>query len=171
VKILLALSYKVQTLPVHSAPFLFILFIFELSYYCCTGRTLWHLQKFLQYIIVEFTAPPFSFILLSPFLEEFQQVSFFHFHTCVHNFSTIFTSYTLSLYPTLSSGYQPADRTCFTFLSSIFERRHFCLYKIATQGVSLWHFHVYMYYYLNWFIPSIFLLSTLVPFLWWLDQV
>jgi hypothetical protein len=34
------------------------------------------------------------------------------------------------------------------------------LYKIAIQGVSLWHFHVYMYYNLNWFIPSIFRLST-----------
>jgi hypothetical protein len=31
----------------------------------------------------------------------------------------------------------------------------------------LWHFHVYMYYNPNWFIPSIFLISTLVPFLWW----
>jgi hypothetical protein len=29
----------------------------------------------------------------------------------------------------------------------------------------LWHFRVYMYYNLNWFISSIFLLSTLVPFL------
>jgi hypothetical protein len=36
------------------------------------GGTLWHLQKFLQcikYIILEFTPPPFSSILPSPFLE------------------------------------------------------------------------------------------------------
>jgi hypothetical protein len=26
------------------------------------------------------------------------------------------------------------------------------LFKIATQEVSLWHFHVYMYYNPNWFI-------------------
>jgi hypothetical protein len=23
---------------------------------------------------------------------------------------------------------------------------HFCLFKIATEGVSLWHLHIYMYY-------------------------
>jgi hypothetical protein len=31
---------------------------------------------------------------------------------------------------------------CFTLQFLIFERKHFCLFKIATQGVSLWHFHV-----------------------------
>jgi hypothetical protein len=41
------------------------------------------------------------------------------------------------------------------------------LFKITIQGISLWHFHVYMYYILNWFVLSIFLLSTLFPFLWW----
>jgi hypothetical protein len=35
--------------------YLLFLFLFLLSYYCCTGDTLWHLQKFWQYIIVEFT--------------------------------------------------------------------------------------------------------------------
>jgi hypothetical protein len=44
------------------------------------------------------------------------------------------------------------------------------LFKIATQRVSMWHFHVYMYYNPNWFISSIFLLSTLVSFLWWFQQ-
>jgi hypothetical protein len=39
---------------------------------------------------------------------------------------------------------------------------YFCLLKITTQGFSLWHFRVNMYYSLNWFV-SIFLLSTLVP--------
>jgi hypothetical protein len=27
--------------------------------------------------------------------------------------------------------YQPLDRTCYTFLFSIFEKRYFCLFKIA----------------------------------------
>jgi hypothetical protein len=37
---------------------------FSLSYYCCTGGTLWHLQKCLQYILVKFTPPSFSFVPL-----------------------------------------------------------------------------------------------------------
>jgi hypothetical protein len=41
----------------------------------------------------------------------------------------------------------------------------------ATQGVSLWHFHVYMYYSPIWFISSVFLISILVPFLWWFQLV
>jgi hypothetical protein len=52
---------------------------------------------------------------------------------------------------------------------SIFEKKYFCLYKIAIQRVSLWLFHVHMYYNLNWFILSIFLLSNLVPFLFYGD--
>jgi hypothetical protein len=46
---------------------------------------------------------------------------------------------------------------------------HFCLFKIAILRVSLWHFHVYVYYNPNCFIFSIFLFSTLVPFLWWVQ--
>jgi hypothetical protein len=40
----------------------------------------------------------------------------------------------------------------------------FFLFKIATQGVSLWHSHVYMNYNPTWFISSVLHLSTLVPF-------
>jgi hypothetical protein len=29
---------------------------------------------------------------------------------------------------------------------------HFCLFKIATHGVSLWHFHVYMYFIYMYFL-------------------
>jgi hypothetical protein len=47
---------------------------------------------------------------------------------------------------------------------------HLCLFKIATQGVFLWHIHVYMYYNPNWFMSSIFLFSTIVCFLWWFQQ-
>jgi hypothetical protein len=43
---------------------------------------------------------------------------------------------------------------------------HFCLLeiKVATLGVSLWYFHVYMYYNPNWFI-SCFSSFYLGPFL------
>jgi hypothetical protein len=55
------------------------------------------------------------------------------------------------------------------------------LFKIAAQGVSLWYVYVYMYIYIyiyiyiiyynpNCFISSIFLLFTLVCFLWWFQQ-
>jgi hypothetical protein len=54
--------------------FYFIL-IFLLSYYCCTGDTLWHLQKFLQYIIVKFT--PSIILLYPPFrLGHFIQLAY-----------------------------------------------------------------------------------------------
>jgi hypothetical protein len=38
------------------------------------------------------------------------------------------------------------------------KKRHFCLFKVATNGVSLWHFHVYMYYNPNWFFSIFFFL-------------
>jgi hypothetical protein len=70
-------------------------------------------------------------------------------------FSLYLPSYTLPLYPLPSHWYQLSERTCFTFMFSIFQKRHFCLFKIVIWGVSLWHFHVYMYYNPNWFIPCI----------------
>jgi hypothetical protein len=82
-----------------SSPFwyhFFIFLMFLLSYYCCIEDTLWYLQNFLgfiKHITLELTL---SIILLypspfPPFLERFQQVSFFHFHTCVHKICIILT--------------------------------------------------------------------------------
>jgi hypothetical protein len=50
---------------------------------------------------------------------------------------------------------------------------HFWLFeiKVATQGVSLWYFHVYMYCTPNWLMSSNYLHSTFVPFLWWFQLV
>jgi hypothetical protein len=42
----------------------------------------------------------------------------------------------------------------------------FAWFKTATKKGSLWHFHVCMYYRMIWFISSIFLLCTSVPFLY-----
>jgi hypothetical protein len=52
-----------------------------------------------------------------------------------------------------ATGTNAPDRTCFTFWSFIFEKKN-SLFKIAIQGVSLWHFHEYMYHILNCFIPA-----------------
>jgi hypothetical protein len=41
---------------------------------------------------------------------------------------------------------------------------HFCLFKIAIKGVSLWHFHVYLSYSPNWVISSNFLPSQKTVF-------
>jgi hypothetical protein len=58
-------------------------------------------------------------------------------------------------------GTQSPDRTCSALLFSNFvkeEKWHFCLFKMATLGVSVWYFRVYMYYSPIWLIYSIFLL-------------
>jgi hypothetical protein len=65
---------------------------------------------------------------------------------------------------TKNGGDEPPEKIYFSFLFSILEKKsHFCLFKIAIPGD---YYDISMYYKSNWFIPSIFLLSTLVPFLW-----
>jgi hypothetical protein len=143
-----------------------------LLYYYCTIGTLWHLQKCLHYIVVEFTPHHHSpLCILPPFLEEFQQVSLFHFHTWLPNISTTFTPYTPSFYLPPPTCTNPQTEPILPSFSSFLKKRHFYMVKTATQEVSLWHFCVYMYYIPNWFFPSIYLLSTLVPFLWWFQHI
>jgi hypothetical protein len=94
------------------------------------------------------------------FLFSHMSIYFHHIHLLTP-FPYIFSS---------ANHNYPQDSTWFTFLFSAFVKQlQFCLFKIATQDILLWHFHVYMNYILNWFIPSSFLLSTLVPFSWWYD--
>jgi hypothetical protein len=67
--------------------------------------------------------PPFSFI--SPFLEQFQQVSLFHFHIWVNNISTTFTL--LHPFLTSSSGTnQRQELLYFPFLH--FLKKHIFVY-------------------------------------------
>jgi hypothetical protein len=98
-----------------------------------------------------------------------------HFSIFIHKYIIFLPhslSYTLSLYLHLPTGAKPPDRTCFIALSSVFEKTikdiFVCLRYL--YRVSLWHFHVRMYYILNQFIPSIFI-SALVSFLWWFQQL
>jgi hypothetical protein len=112
-------------------------FLKLLLYWFCAGGILWHLYKFLQCIIVEFTSLSFSSIFPPPIPGIVSACPLFHFHTWVHNISTTLTFYTLSLYPPPSHWYQHPERTCFTFLFSIFGKNVFLLFKKAIQGVSL----------------------------------
>jgi hypothetical protein len=53
--------------------------------------------------------PSFSFIYPSPIPGIFQQVSFFHFHTWVHNISTVLTlqyPFLISLFPLVTTARQ-----------------------------------------------------------------
>jgi hypothetical protein len=53
--------------------------------------------------------------------------------------------YTLCLYLPSPTGINPQSGPVLP--SSMFERRQFCLFKIAVQGGSLLHFHLHMYLY------------------------
>jgi hypothetical protein len=66
----------------------------------------------------------------------------FHFHTWVHNISVMFTCLCPLLPPFPNHWSQSSDRTCFTFLPSVFLKKDFCLFMMIIQGVSLWHFHI-----------------------------
>jgi hypothetical protein len=75
----------------------------------------------------------FSFIPLPPFLEWFQHILFFHFHTWIHNISTIF----ILLHPFLISSllplYQSPGRTGpgLYSCSLFFVKTHFYFFKIG----------------------------------------
>jgi hypothetical protein len=148
--------------------FFFFFFHYIILHYCCTCGTRWHLQMSLQYTIqislqytiVEFTP---SIILLYPLSPDFQNsLNRSHFSIFIYEYIIFSSSYTPSLYPPPSHWYQSPKQDLF-YLPAL----HFCLFKIALQGIFLWHFHAYIYYNLNSSMPSIFILSTSVPFLWW----
>jgi hypothetical protein len=117
--------------------------------------TLWHLQKSLQYIKYNHTwIHPLHHSSLPP--HSWNSFNRYHFSIYIHMF-TVFSLYSHSfvIFPHHTHQYQPLQTgpvlpSCSPILYKEKRRRkwHFCLFKRATQGVSLWHFHVYIYIYM-----------------------
>jgi hypothetical protein len=147
--------------------YLFILF----SCYHFTGGTL-KMYTSAYNINIQYKFAPHHFSV-SPSSHSWKSFNRFNFSLFIHEYIIFLLyspSYTASIYPRHHWCY-PLRRTVLPLRSLFFEKRYFCLFKIAIQGISLLHFHVHMYYNLNWFMPSIFLFSTLVPVLLWFQQV
>jgi hypothetical protein len=116
-----ALGYIIPFLGIRTSSnqrrnsYIVVLFKF-LKYFIfyCAQDTLWHLQKFFQYIkyiIVEFTTPSFSFI-------PHPCKSFNRSHFSIHiHVDTVFplhsSSYTLSQHPPLTTGTDSPRQTLF----------------------------------------------------------
>jgi hypothetical protein len=114
---------------------------------------------------------PSIILLYLPFGDSFSRP---HFSIYIHEyiiFPLYAHSYTILLYPPPSTGTNPQTGPVLFPYFQFLKNRHFCLLEIAIQGVSLWYFHVCMYHNLNEFIPCIFFLSTLVPFLLWFQKI
>jgi hypothetical protein len=109
---------------------------------------LWYLQKFLQYI---------KYIILF-FSNSISMYTLLVLYSPSYTFSHIFPHPTSSNYLGQYMFYLPVPWFC-----KILKMTFLFIYNSCI--VSFWHFHIYMYYNLCWFISSIFHLSTLVPFM------
>jgi hypothetical protein len=120
-----------------------------LAYNNCKGDTLWYLHMCLQYILVRFIPSIILPLPLSPFLEQFQQVSFFCFHIWIQNTCTILTLIHFLL-PIPSHWYSIPEKFYFTLLPFIL--LSICWYF---KRVSPWYFSpVYIVLYLFLFFIS-----------------
>jgi hypothetical protein len=109
----------------HFLPFVDSIAFFPL--YCCAGwgYIVASANVVSVYQLYHIWIHPFHRYSLSPsprFMEEFQQVSFFHLHACVHSFAPYSLSYPLSPPPSPSHWCQPSSlgRTCSALLVSDF---------------------------------------------------
>jgi hypothetical protein len=95
-------------------------------------------------------SPPLSFFFMpSPLIPGI--VSTITFSICIHSY-TVFALYSpshpFSPPPPPSRQYQTSPQKNL-FSSFVKEKKwYFCLLKIVTQGVFLWHFPLYMYYFI-----------------------
>jgi hypothetical protein len=104
-----------------------------------------------RYSFFFFPSPPsFSLTPLSAFLEQFQQVPLFYFHTWIQNTPTVVTLLHPLCLPLPSHRYPLPDRTRFSFLSFIF-------YKgiLIVRGHFTLVFHTCIYCVLIGSTPSV----------------
>jgi hypothetical protein len=140
--------------------------------YCYARCTLKHLQIFLQYIIVEFTPSIILLNLPSPHsYNSFNRIHFLFTCMCIGYWHHIHP-----LHHHLTSPphwYQTPwlDLSCTPVFHCTKSKIIFCLFKKAIEAVSFWHFHVCVYYNVNWCIPSMFLLSILDSFICWFQKL
>jgi hypothetical protein len=130
-------------------------------YYCCTKGTLWYLQNFLHHSII---------LLYPPSPHSWNSVNRSHFSIYIHVYRIFLPYSPFNPFPYFLSpptGTHPPDRNCFAFLISVFVKKKKDIFVCLRWLYRVFYCDISMYNNLNWLIPSIFLLSILVPFLWW----